>query len=65
MISIVRLLLIMTIFVALSNAFKPLLQQGITRRLSTACFAGPRPLHKEFTVEKATPELMEELNVKR
>ena len=54
----------MAVFVALSSAFKPLLRQGGTR-LSTACFAGPRPLHKEFTVEKATPELMEELNVKR
>lgn len=24
---------------------------------------GPRPLHKEFTVQKATPELLDELNV--
>ena len=54
----------MAVFLAFTSAFKPLLRQGGTR-LSTACFAGPRPLHKEFTVEKATPELMEELNVKR
>lgn len=35
----------------------------LTRKVSTACFGFPRRLHTEFTVQKATPELKEELGV--
>ena len=63
--SVVRgFFLIVALFVSLTSSFKPLLRQGGTRHASTACFAGARSLHNEFTVEKATPALMEELNVK-
>ena len=41
-------------------------RRAFTRRmLSTTTVHGfPRPIHKEFTVEKATPELIEELGIK-
>lgn len=35
-----------------------------TRHVSSACFAGPKAIHTEFTVEKATPEMIAELKVK-
>ena len=37
----------------------------VARRRSLASYAatGPRPIHKEFTVEKGTPEKKELLNV--
>jgi uncharacterized cupin superfamily protein len=60
-VSFISLLLLLTI--SLSAAFRaPSI--GTWSRLATSLAAGPRPLHKEFTVEKATPELKEELNVK-
>lgn len=40
------------------------MRSGLQRRaLSVAQYAGPRPLHKVFTVEKATEELKQELSV--
>lgn len=37
----------------------------LTQKISTTSLYGfPRPIHENFTVEKATPEMLEELNVK-
>ena len=53
------ILLCMTCFI---SAFQ-LRSNPMVRPTSTACFGFPRPIHKEFTVEKATEEMKESLNV--
>ena len=57
------LLLLLLLCASLASALKS--RTCSPRLLSTALHAakGPRPLHDKFTVQTATPELLDELNV--
>ena len=57
------LLLLLIVCTALVASFtRP---QTRMRTRGAELFAGPRPLHDEFTVEMASPELLEDLKVKQ
>jgi hypothetical protein len=54
--------LLLLCFVAITLAFR----SGLPlKRASQACYAGPRDLFKEFTVQACTPQLKEELGISR
>merc|ERR1719181_1539993 len=52
------ILVVLSLF-ALSTAFRPMGRQ----KSASTLMAGPKPLHPEFTVQKATPEQLKEMGV--
>lgn len=55
---------VLVMMLMLSAAFRPSSVRGLGAVRSFGLFGFPRPLHKTFTVEAATPELINELGVK-
>jgi hypothetical protein len=63
-IKILMLALAMIASIVSVNGFAALKQQAMIQPL-TRLHGFPRAIHTEFTVEKATPEMMESLGVKK
>jgi len=57
-------LLLSTLMLRHTSGFRRIVGGAHQRRLATNLAAGPRPLHKVFTVEKALPEIKADLDVR-
>ena len=58
-----QLLLVVALAALLSSVTAFRASTGTWRRFTPELAAGPRPLHDKFTVEKGTPDLLNELGV--